>query len=127
MLRRKTAPAPAEIYIPSDHIPDVGTNVGISAHNVKKSLPKPIVGIIRWRSGRDSNPRYGFSTVQRFSKPPPSASRPPLQMKKLQPRHYQFPFTLRQVIELETRVRHFRRSCLSLRANRCNPRLCKLA
>ncbi len=31
-----------------------------------------------WRSGRDSNPRYGFSTVQRFSKPPPSASRPPL-------------------------------------------------
>ncbi len=37
-----------------------------------------------WRSGRDSNPRYGFSTVQRFSKPPPSASRPPLQRQKLQ-------------------------------------------
>jgi hypothetical protein len=60
-----------------------------------------------WRSGRDSNPRYGFSTVQRFSKPPPSASRPPLQMKKLQPRHYQFPFTLRQMIEWETRLDSF--------------------
>ena len=38
-----------------------------------------------WRSGRDSNPRYGFSTVQRFSKPPPSASRPPLQRQKTPP------------------------------------------
>ncbi|GEM_PF-4344169 len=31
-----------------------------------------------WRRRRDSNPRYGFTTVQRFSKPPPSASRPRL-------------------------------------------------
>ena len=48
----------------------------------------------RWRSGRDSNPRYGFTTVQRFSKPPPSASRPPLQMKKLHPGQDQFSVTL---------------------------------
>ena len=31
-----------------------------------------------WRSGGDSNPRYSFSTIYRFSKPTPSASRPPL-------------------------------------------------
>src|SRR5208283_3148919 len=31
-----------------------------------------------WRRGGDSNPRYRFWPVQRFSKPPPSASRPPL-------------------------------------------------
>src|SRR5581483_3780514 len=31
-----------------------------------------------WRRGRDSNPRYRFWPVQRFSKPPPSATRPPL-------------------------------------------------
>src|SRR5690348_11012107 len=30
------------------------------------------------RSGRDSNPRYRYKPVCRFSKPVPSASRPPL-------------------------------------------------
>ena len=30
------------------------------------------------RRGRDSNPRYRFKPVHRFSKPTPSASRPPL-------------------------------------------------
>ena len=30
------------------------------------------------RSRRDSNPRYGFKAVQRFSKPSPSATRPQL-------------------------------------------------
>ena len=30
------------------------------------------------RRGRDSNPGYSLSTVQRFSKPPPSTTRPPL-------------------------------------------------
>ena len=31
------------------------------------------------RRGGDSNPRYGFDPVRRFSKPLPSAARPPLQ------------------------------------------------
>ena len=31
-----------------------------------------------WRREGDSNPRYSFTTVQRFSKPPPSATRPSL-------------------------------------------------
>ena len=31
------------------------------------------------RRGRDSNPRYGRSPIRRFSKPLPSATRPPLQ------------------------------------------------
>ena len=31
-----------------------------------------------WRREGDSNPRYGFMSVWRFSKPLPSASRPPL-------------------------------------------------
>ena len=31
-----------------------------------------------WRRGRDSNPRYPFSRVCRFSKPVPSTTRPPL-------------------------------------------------
>jgi len=32
------------------------------------------------RRGRDSNPRYGRSPIRRFSKPLPSATRPPLQI-----------------------------------------------
>src|SRR5208283_1172888 len=36
---------------------------------------------IFWRRGGDSNPRYRFWPVQRFSKPPPSASRRPLRFE----------------------------------------------
>ena len=38
----------------------------------------PVESIFKWRSGVDSSPRYSFSTIYRFSKPTPSASRPPL-------------------------------------------------
>ena len=34
---------------------------------------------VRWRRGGDSNPRYGM-TAQRISNPPPSSTRPPLQV-----------------------------------------------
>ena len=43
--------------------------------------PVPVVrnrGRQDQRRGRDSNPRYGFDPVKRFSKPSPSAARPPL-------------------------------------------------
>lgn len=37
--------------------------------------------VLRKRRGGDSNPRYGLSSVYRFSKPTPSASRPPLRRR----------------------------------------------
>jgi site-specific DNA recombinase len=47
---------------------------------IKKSAGFPTGS--NWRSRRDSNPRYGFKAVQRFSKPSPSATRPQLQYVK---------------------------------------------
>ena len=44
----------------------------------------PVGSLFKWRSGGDSNPRYSFSTIYRFSKPTPSASRPPLHIFRLQ-------------------------------------------
>lgn len=35
------------------------------------------------RRGRDSNPCYGYDPVDRFSKPAPSAARPPLQARRI--------------------------------------------
>ncbi len=64
-----------------------GSELANSDGNVSQSVKQTTVSKQKnsrgWRSGRDSNPRYGFSTVQRFSKPPPSASRPPLQGTQL--------------------------------------------
>src|SRR5579871_471859 len=40
--------------------------------------PKLRATVLPNRSRRDSNPRYGFKAVQRFSKPSPSATRPQL-------------------------------------------------
>ena len=44
-----------------------------------EATPSKIAESENWRRGRDSNPGYSLSTVQRFSKPPPSTTRPPLQ------------------------------------------------
>ncbi len=59
-------------------------NEGYAHPDSKHKIITALLGFSReWRSGRDSNPRYGFTTVQRFSKPPPSAARPPLQKQTL--------------------------------------------
>src|SRR6267143_6208567 len=42
----------------------------------------PYTTLFRSRRGRDSNPRYPFAQVQRFSKPSVSAAHPPLQDRK---------------------------------------------
>jgi hypothetical protein len=41
----------------------------------------PLTGLYFLRRGRDSNPRYGFKPVQRFSKPALSATQAPLRCK----------------------------------------------
>ena len=40
---------------------------------------KFITNLFRWRSGRDSNPRYGFA-VYSLSRRAPSTTRPPLRI-----------------------------------------------
>ena len=55
------------------HRPEMSRNRSLILPLRHEQLP-----IGSWRRRGDSNPRYGFWAVQRFSKPPPSASRPRL-------------------------------------------------
>ncbi len=45
-----------------------------------KSPPKNVRKLLSWRRGGDSNPRYRFKPVRRFSKPLLSTTQPPLRV-----------------------------------------------
>ncbi len=60
---------------------DCGGCLGLSSYRGRIILPRLYLArnLTKWRRGGDSNPRYGV-TAQRISNPPPSSTRPPLQV-----------------------------------------------
>ena len=71
--------------IPVQHrAPDTGNSTGVSLpRGVASHRVCSYPAYHKWvahRRGRDSNPRSGFIPTGRFSKPLPSATRPPLQI-----------------------------------------------
>ena len=55
------------------------TNLGESPRGeANRSQERGTSEGVDWRRGRDSNPRYGLTSVQRISNPPLSTTQPPL-------------------------------------------------
>src|SRR5215218_10301908 len=79
-FRRKTSLAQLDLF-------ELGPERRKSRHYMQKALQ--LVGrrafCLGKRRERDSNPRYGYDPVKRFSKPSPSASRPSLLMHAQRP------------------------------------------